>query len=83
MYVNAQIHVEEKEALALPASAVTEVNDHYYVLELINKNEDQFTFKKTEVKVIESNATYTFIQLEQNENQYLIDGAYSIIKDKE
>ncbi|NBG64565.1 efflux RND transporter periplasmic adaptor subunit [Acidiluteibacter ferrifornacis] len=83
MYVNAQIHIVEKEALALPASAVTEVNDHYYVLELINKNEDQFTFKKTEVKVIESNATYTFIQLEQNENQYLIDGAYSIIKDKE
>ncbi|MFC5193978.1 efflux RND transporter periplasmic adaptor subunit [Bizionia hallyeonensis] len=51
MFVEAQIHINEVSALALPHEAVIQLNDNYYVLVLEEKTTNGYVFEKTEVQI--------------------------------
>jgi len=51
MFVEAQIHINEVNALALPQEAVIQLDDNYYVLVLEEKTANGYVFEKTKVKI--------------------------------
>ncbi|WP_417199581.1 efflux RND transporter periplasmic adaptor subunit [Bizionia sp.] len=51
MFVEAQIHINEVNALALPQEAVIQLDNNYYVLVLEEKIANGYVFEKTEVKI--------------------------------
>ena len=84
MFVEARIVTESEILNALPETALVEVGDLNYVLKLINKTEEEYTFQPFEVEVLEVASDYAAIDseaaLHENE-QYLTVGAFSLMTD--
>jgi len=49
MFIQAEIMAEETLKPALPAEALTEIEERHYVFELVDESESEFVFRKTEV----------------------------------
>lgn len=83
MYVSAQIDVSERELIALPTTSIGEVGDNSYALLLIKSDNENYYFSKEPIKVIEKSNKFVAIDLPINENQYLTNGVYSLIREEE
>lgn len=83
MYVSAQIDVSERELIALPTTSIGEVGDNSYALLLIKSDKENYYFSKEPIKVIEKSNKFVAIDLPINDNQYLTNGVYSLIREEE
>lgn len=83
MYVSAQIDVSERGLTALPTTSIGEVGDNSYALLLIKSDNENYYFSKEPIKVIEKSNKFVAIDLPINENQYLTNGVYSLIREEE
>lgn len=83
MYVSAQIDVSERELIALPTTSIGEVGENSYALLLIKSDNENYYFSKEPIKVIEKSNKFVAIDLPINENQYLTNGVYSLIREEE
>ncbi len=83
MYVSAQIDVSERELTALPATSIEEMGDNSYALQLIKSDNENYYFSKEPIKVIEKSNKFIAIDLPINENKYLTNGVYSLIREEE
>lgn len=84
MYIEAQIFTNSENLLSLPSEAIVEADDKYYVLELKSKSADKYTFSKREVNKGLSSENQTEIINYSNFNpeaQFLVKGAFNLIKD--
>lgn len=84
MYVESEIETTESKSLSLPASAVVNMGDAYYVLILKNKSAKGYLFERKLVKVGAGNNDYVEIlnatDFKAN-TSFLIHGAFNLIKD--
>jgi len=82
MYVEANIIVEVKNAFALPKSAVVELNQKNYVLQLLNKTDSNYIFIKSEVSLGNNNEEKIEILNASQFNDkatFLTKGAFNLI----
>lgn len=84
MYVEATIYATTDSKPALPAQAVVEMDDKFYVLMLEDSTKTPYTFVQREVKVGVSNPDFIEILNAKDFNtnaQFLTNGAFNLIKD--
>ncbi len=84
MFVEAQIITESSKQMALPVSAIAEIDGHVYAL-VLNKNEGEYTFEKVEVEVGEKNEMFVQV-LNANEfenEKILTNGVFMLLTDSE
>lgn len=82
MFVNAYFEADQKEYLALPESAFTEMNETTYILELIEQTENKYRFKKVEVKSSAPQEGFKPILNDDNINtnsKYLTKGVFDLV----
>ncbi|MFY0713516.1 efflux RND transporter periplasmic adaptor subunit [Seonamhaeicola sp. NFXS20] len=82
MFVNAEIITHEITSSALPQNAVVEMENNHYLLVLDEVDEQNYYFIQTKVTVGKTHDGYTEIKsvnLENNNTQYLTNGAFSLI----
>lgn len=81
MYVQAEILLDIKKSMALPETAVTEINDKNFALLLQSENEDQYVFVKKELIIGESYEDQVLIKNHSAldpSGKYLL-GSYNLI----
>ncbi len=83
MYVSAQINVSQRQLTALPSASIGEMGDNSYALLLIKSDNENYYFSKEQVNIIEKSNKFVAIDLPINENQYLTNGVYSLIREEE
>jgi membrane fusion protein, heavy metal efflux system len=84
MYIESEIETTQSKSLSLPASAVVNIGEAYYVLILKNKSAKGYLFERKLVKVGASNNDYVEILNATDFNaqtSFLIHGAFNLIKD--
>lgn len=82
MYVEADIYSSSESKLALPQSALVEVEGKYYVLILKSSSDKGYSFVKKEVKIGDSNNDFAEILNPQDlksDAVFLTKGAFNII----
>jgi len=80
MYVNAQIIVDERDALTLPESALVRSGENYFAFEKKSKNANTVTFNSIQVEIgIKENGNVEIISPNDlNDKDLVISGAYFI-----
>ncbi|MCK5814898.1 MAG: efflux RND transporter periplasmic adaptor subunit [Flavobacteriaceae bacterium] len=82
MYVDALILTKNISAMALPAEAIVTVDNRDYVLLLVSKENENYSFKKVQVKTGSFNDGFTEIlnvdKFGEND-QFLIKGAFNLL----
>lgn len=81
MFVDAEIVITKKEGLALPDTAIMERKEHFVILKLTNKTNENYIFEPIE---IQTGLTYNgFSEIVSNNiketDEILIIGAYSLV----
>ncbi len=82
-YVNGKINVADDSLLALPSTAVTEINAESFVLVATDKQDGETHFKRTQVKVIQRQNDWIAIDNKWHDHTFLLNGAFDLIKDEE
>ncbi len=77
MYVEAEIITCEREALALPETALIREPDRDYVLILLEENDQSYTFRKMPVQTGVTRQGFTEI-LEDDLSSVLVEGVFSL-----
>ena len=62
MFVEADIVIAESLKKALPSGAVANLDDTWYLLRLLSKNEEEYVFKKVEIQQGDQYNGYTSIE---------------------
>ncbi len=81
MFVETDIVIDDNTSMALPESAIIDVNDEYYVLNLKSENKESYTFLKKELRIGESYNGFNKIinsNSINNTDQFLL-GGYNLI----
>ncbi len=82
MFIEAVIITGSRQSLALPKSAITELNDEHFALVLESKNDNTFVFEKVELEV--GSQTKDFIEILNGSalkgKQVLTNGSFTLIK---
>jgi len=81
MFVEAEIEVSNKEALALPQSAIIENGIHHVVLKLEHQENGNYTFEPIEIKIGKTYKGYTeiFSEVIKPSDKILVKGGYSLV----
>ncbi|MEE9348850.1 MAG: efflux RND transporter periplasmic adaptor subunit [Flavobacteriaceae bacterium] len=81
MFVDAEIEIESKKAMAIPTDAITEDGDHSVILKLKEQENGNFIFEPIEVEVERSYANFTQIKSDKIKptDKILIKGAYALV----
>lgn len=82
MYVEAAIDVASVQRPVLPSEAVVSLDDKHYVLVYVGEKDNQFTFRRAEVKVGQYNNQWTEIINSaefKSSDQFLVKGAFNLI----
>ncbi len=84
MYVEAKIYTSSDTAYALPVNSVITYQEKSYILKLEKSTKDNYTFKRTPVKLGQTNASFVEI-LNANsvgmDSEILTEGAFNLIKE--
>ncbi|OBX21802.1 MULTISPECIES: efflux RND transporter periplasmic adaptor subunit [Bizionia] len=85
MFVEAQIHINEVNALALPQEAVIQLDNNYYVLVLEEKTASGYVFEKTKVKIGKQTEDYMEILNPETllEKQIITHGTSMLLNESE
>ena len=82
MFVEADIVMDQIQALALPSEAIVTIDNKTYALLLVSENNDNYQFRKLEVQTGQTHADYTAIgdvgKWDAN-NRFLTKGAFGLI----
>ncbi|MGB5942690.1 MAG: efflux RND transporter periplasmic adaptor subunit [Leeuwenhoekiella sp.] len=85
MFINAEIQIGENSSLSLPAEAVVNKGEDYYVLQLVEQENNSYAFEQLAINPGRTNNGNTEIlnadELPQDAN-YLVRGAFDLIKDE-
>lgn len=82
MFVNAYFEADQKEYLALPESAFTEVDETTYILELVEQSDTTYKFKKVGAKSTAPQNGFKPILNDDNINtnsKYLTKGVFDLV----
>ncbi|NOX48592.1 MAG: efflux RND transporter periplasmic adaptor subunit, partial [Chlorobi bacterium] len=60
-FIRAEIITDEEKAMALPNDAIIKSGNNFYVLELVNSENNTYAFEKTKVKIGRKSKDYTEI----------------------
>ena len=85
MFVEAGIITSNSLAMALPETAIVELDDKFYVLILEAENSEAYSFKQVEVKMKNIGKEYVAIEDAEQFNadsKFLTKGAFNLIKDE-
>ena len=81
MFVEAEIVTEDNKAMALPETALAELDDSFYALQLAQKTKESYTFEQVEINVGETKNGYTQIISEIDSTvQFLDKGVYELVQ---
>jgi cobalt-zinc-cadmium efflux system membrane fusion protein len=81
MFVEAMIASAGNTAVALPETAIVEVEDGFFVLVLDRETDTNYVFNKIPVKVGGSNKGYTEILSDvPKDQQFLLEGAFGLVE---
>ncbi len=85
MFVDAEIEVSTKKALAIPSDAVVEEGEHYVILKLAEKNNGNYIFKPIDVEIASKYANFTQIVSDKlkSSDQFLVKGAFDLVGGEE
>ncbi len=82
MFVDAAIILRSSQQIALPESAVVEIGQRQYILQLIDSAEDAFSFRPIEVEVLDTESGFVALEtmkpIDENE-QFLTKGAFAVM----
>ncbi len=82
MYIQAEILVNEENALALPTDAIVEIENNHFILTKKSSQNEFYTFEKIQVKVGRSNNGFTEILNGDEFNdttEIVIKGAFNLV----
>jgi len=81
MFIEAEIIISKSKSFALPKNAISEIDDDYFVLGLINKNDNTYNFEKIKLNIGQQNEDYIEILNIENikDQQLLINGTYMLL----
>lgn len=86
MFVDANIVVNSHTQKALPKDAVIEVDEHFYVLKLIEEKNGEYIFEKTHIEIGKTNANFTEIKNVSDfttSDVFVTQGAFNLLNDSE
>lgn len=81
MFVEAEIVTKDNHGIALPETAVAEIDDSFFALKLKEKAEDAYLFEEVEVEVGETKNGFTQITSKIDSTaQFLDKGVYELVQ---
>ena len=81
MFVEAEIVTKDNHGIALPETAVAEIDDSFFALKLKEKAEDAYLFEEVEVEVGETKNRFTQITSKIDSTaQFLDKGVYELVQ---
>lgn len=85
MFVEAQIHINEVNAMAVPNEAIIETDNTYYILILKEQTPNGFEFNKIQVQIGKKTEDFTEILNPENlaSKQIIIKGTTMLLNDSE
>jgi cobalt-zinc-cadmium efflux system membrane fusion protein len=81
-YVNGTITTSADSLLALPAAAVTKINNESYALVVSNQNDGETHFERKKVEVIQEQNGWIAIHKKWKGHSFLLNGAFDLIQEE-
>lgn len=84
MFVEADIVTADSLKKALPSEAVANLDDSWYLLQLISKNDEEYVFKKVEIQQGDQYNEYTSIETNASldeSDKFLTKGIFNVLNE--